>query len=230
MNKMTQMTKRLFVLFAALASTTVLAACNSPTATNTTEEPATEQASEPTEPVAVTEAPEVEPASEALATDNTDTTATPTATEAEGENIVAIASGDSTFSTLVAAINAADLAEVLSGEGPYTVFAPTDEAFAALPEGTVEDLLKPENKDKLVQILKYHVVPAKVLSTEIQPGAVETVEGEALEISVNPDTNEVQVNNGKVIKTDIVGSNGVIHAVDTVMMPADPMTMPGEAQ
>ncbi len=229
MNKMTQMTKRLLVLFAALASATVLAACNSPTATNT-EEPATEQASEPTEPIAVTEAPEVEPASEAVATDNTDTTATPTATEAEGENIVAIASGDSTFSTLVAAINAADLAEVLSGEGPYTVFAPTDEAFAALPEGTVEDLLKPENKDKLVQILKYHVVPAKVLSTEIQPGAVETVEGEALEISVNPDTNEVLVNNGKVIKTDIVGSNGVIHAVDTVMMPADPVMMPGEEQ
>ncbi|WP_238987073.1 fasciclin domain-containing protein [Lyngbya aestuarii] len=219
MNKMTQMTKRLFVLFAALASTTVLAACNSPTATNTTEEPATEQASEPTEPIAVTEAPEVEPASEALATDNTDTTATPTATEAEGENIVAIASGDSTFSTLVAAINAADLAETLSAEGPYTVFAPTDEAFAALPEGTVEDLLKPENKDKLVQILKYHVVPAKVLSTEIQPGAVETVEGEALEISVNSDTNEVQVNNGKVTKTDIVGSNGVIHVIDTVLMP-----------
>ncbi|ERT07179.1 beta-Ig-H3/Fasciclin domain protein [Lyngbya aestuarii BL J] len=216
---MTQMTKRLFVLFAALASTTVLAACNSPTATNTTEEPATEQASEPTEPIAVTEAPEVEPASEALATDNTDTTATPTATEAEGENIVAIASGDSTFSTLVAAINAADLAETLSAEGPYTVFAPTDEAFAALPEGTVEDLLKPENKDKLVQILKYHVVPAKVLSTEIQPGAVETVEGEALEISVNSDTNEVQVNNGKVTKTDIVGSNGVIHVIDTVLMP-----------
>lgn len=230
MNKMTQMTKRLFVLFAALASTTVLAACNSPTATNTTEEPATEQASEPTEPVAVTEAPEVEPASEAIATENTDTTATPTATEADGENIVAIASEDSTFSTLVAAIEAADLAETLSAEGPYTVFAPTDEAFAALPEGTVEDLLKPENKDKLVQILKYHVVPAKVLSTEIQPGAVETVEGEALEISVNPDTNEVQVNNGKVIKTDIVGSNGVIHAIDTVMMPAAPVTMPAEEQ
>ena len=229
MNTMTQMTKRLLVLFAALGSAAVLAACNQPTATNTTEEPATEQASEPTEPTASTETPaettaetpEVEPASEALATDNTDTTATPTTTEAEGDTIVAIASEDSTFSTLVAAIEAADLAEVLSSEGPYTVFAPTDEAFAALPEGTVEDLLKPENKDKLVQILKYHVVPAKVLSTEIQPGAVETVEGEPLEISVDPDTNEVMVNDAKVVKTDIVGSNGVIHAIDTVIIPAE---------
>ena len=221
MNKMTQMTKRLLVLFAALTTATVLAACNQPTATNTTEEPATEQAGETTEPTASTETPEVEPASEAIATDNTDTTATPTATQAEGDSIVAIASGDSTFSTLVAAIEAADLAETLSSEGPYTVFAPTDEAFAALPEGTVEDLLKPENKDKLVQILKYHVVPAKVLSTEIQPGAVETVEGQPLEISVDSDTNEVKVNDAKVVQTDIVGSNGVIHAVDTVILPAE---------
>ncbi|MDY7021801.1 MAG: fasciclin domain-containing protein [Cyanobacteriota bacterium] len=216
---MTQMTKRLLLLFAALASTTVLAACNQPSATNTTEEPAAEQASEPAEVTdeAVVEVPEVDPATEAVATDETDTAATPTASG--DENIVEIASGDSTFSTLVAAIEAADLAEVLSTEGPYTVFAPTDEAFAALPEGTVDELLKPENKDQLITLLTYHVVPAKVLSTEIQPGAVETVEGEPLEIAVDPDTNEVKVNDATVVKTDIVGSNGVIHVVDSVILP-----------
>lgn len=221
MNKMTQMTKRLLLLFAALGSAAVLSACNQPTATNTTSEPSTEQASEPTETTTSTDTtattPEETPATGAVATDSTDTTATPTATEAEGETIVDIASGDSTFSTLVSAIKAADLAEVLSSPGPYTVFAPTDEAFAALPEGTVEDLLKPENKDKLVQVLKYHVVPAKVLSTEIQAGPVETVEGQALEISVDPDTKEVKINDAKVVKTDIVGSNGVIHVIDSVI-------------
>ncbi|MEL7037313.1 MAG: fasciclin domain-containing protein [Cyanobacteria bacterium J06592_8] len=219
---MTQMTKRLLILFAAVASTTVLAACNQPSATNTTEEPAAEQASEPAEATNETVVEvEVDPATEAVATDETDTTATPTASEdtAEAGNIVEIASGDSTFSTLVAAIEAADLAEALSAEGPYTVFAPTDEAFAALPEGTVDELLKPENKDQLITLLTYHVVPAKVLSTEIEPGAVETVEGEPLEIAVDPDTNEVKVNDATVVKTDIVGSNGVIHVVDKVILP-----------
>ncbi len=225
MNKMTQMTKRFLLLLAALGSATVLAACggDQPTATNTMEEPATEQASEPMEVPATPETTattqEVDPATGAVATDDTDTAVTPTAATT-GNTIVDIASENSTFSTLVAAIEAADLADVLSGPGPFTVFAPTDEAFAALPEGTVEELLQPENKDQLVQVLKNHVVPAKVMSTEIQAGMVETVEGEALQISLDPDTNEVLVNNAKVVTTDIVGSNGVIHAVDTVILPA----------
>ncbi len=211
MNKMTQMTKRLLMLLAAVSSAAVLAACDGsqPTATNT-EDPAQ------TETV---EVPDETATTEAVATEGSDTTATPAASETE-ETIVAIASGDSTFSTLVAAIEAAELAETLSGEGPYTVFAPTDEAFAALPEGTVEELLKPENKDQLVQLLTYHVVPAKVLSTEIQPGAVETVQGEPLEIAVDAETNAVKVNDATVVQTDIVGSNGVIHAIDAVILPS----------
>lgn len=213
MNKMTQMTKRLLMLLAAVSSAAVLAACepSEPTATDTTEDPAAQ-----TETV---EVPDETATTEAIATEGTETTATPATSETEA-TIVEIASGDSTFSTLVAAIKAAELAETLSAEGPYTVFAPTDEAFAALPEGTVEELLKPENKDQLVQLLTYHVVPAKVLSTEIQPGAVETVQGEPLEIAVDADTNTVKVNDATVVKTDIVGSNGVIHVIDAVVIPS----------
>ncbi len=221
MNKMTQMTKRLLMLLAAVSSAAVLAACepSEPTATDTTEDPAQVEAVAPeTDTTETVQVPDETVTTEAIATEETDTSVTEATSETE-ETIVAIASGDSTFSTLVAAIEAAELAETLSGEGPYTVFAPTDEAFAALPEGTVEELLKPENKDKLIQVLTYHVVPAKVLSTDIQAGPVETVQGEALAITVDPGTNEVKVNDSTVVKTDIVGSNGVIHVIDGVVLP-----------
>jgi len=138
------------------------------------------------------------------------------ASAAEG-TIVEIASANESFKTLVAAIEAADLAETLSGEGPFTVFAPSEEAFAALPPGTVDALLKPENKDKLVKILTYHVVPAKALSTELQSGEVATVAGDPVQVTV--EEGGIKVNNASVTQADVMGSNGVIHAIDKVLLP-----------
>ncbi|MCL4169365.1 UNVERIFIED_CONTAM: hypothetical protein GTU68_011725, partial [Idotea baltica] len=122
------------------------------------------------------------------------------------------------FTTLVAAVQAAGLVDTLKGEGPFTVFAPTDDAFAALPEGTVETLLLPENKDQLVSILTYHVVPAKVMSADLAGKKVTavTVNGEKLSINAN---NGVKVNDANVITADIETSNGVIHVVDAVILP-----------
>jgi uncharacterized surface protein with fasciclin (FAS1) repeats len=133
------------------------------------------------------------------------------------ETVVAIAAGNADFSTLVAAVKAAGLAETLSGAGPFTVFAPTNEAFAKLPAGTVEDLLKPENKAKLAAILTYHVVPGKVLAADVKTGKVKTVQGGELDVKVSD--GGVTVDGAKVVKTDIVGSNGVIHVIDSVVLP-----------
>lgn len=134
------------------------------------------------------------------------------------KDIVDTAVGAGSFKTLVAAVTAADLVDTLKGEGPFTVFAPTDEAFAALPEGTVETLLKPENKDQLIAILTYHVVPAKVMSADIagKKANVKTVNGAELSVDA---TDGVVVNGAKVISADIEASNGVIHVVDTVILP-----------
>ena len=128
----------------------------------------------------------------------------------------AVAAGS--FNTLVAAVGAADLVEVLKGDGPFTVFAPTDEAFAALPEGTVETLLKPENKDQLVAVLTYHVVPAKVMSADIagKKASVLTVEGDRLSVNAR---NGVKVDGAKVVTADIEASSGVIHVIDKVLIP-----------
>ena len=132
-------------------------------------------------------------------------------------DIVDTAAANGSFTTLVAAVQAAGLVETLKGDGPFTVFAPTDEAFAALPAGTVDDLLKPENKDKLVAILTYHVVPGKVLSTDLSDGmAAKTVEGS--EISVDLD-NGVMINDANVVTADVAADNGVIHVIDKVIMP-----------
>ena len=135
-----------------------------------------------------------------------------------GKDVVDTAVAAGQFNTLVAAVKAAGLVETLKGDGPFTVFAPTDEAFAKLPAGTVEDLLKPENKEKLVAILTYHVVPGKVMSSDIAGKKTEakTVQGSMLEIDA---TDGVMIDNAKVIKADIVASNGVIHVIDTVVMP-----------
>jgi uncharacterized surface protein with fasciclin (FAS1) repeats len=133
------------------------------------------------------------------------------------KNIVQIAQSNSDFSTLVKALTVADLASVLEGKGPFTVFAPTNEAFAKLPPGTLESLLKPENKAKLVAILTYHVVPGKVLAADVKTMKAKTVNGKDLDIKVNG--SQVTINGAKVVKTDIVGSNGVIHVIDTVLLP-----------
>ncbi len=134
------------------------------------------------------------------------------------KDIVATASGAGQFNTLVAAVQAAGLVETLQGEGPFTVFAPTDAAFAKLPEGTVESLLKPENKDQLVAILTYHVVPGKVTSADIAGKKLDadTVEGQAIAIDA---TDGVKVNDATVVGADVMASNGVIHVIDTVLLP-----------
>ena len=138
-------------------------------------------------------------------------------TAATGKDIVAVAAGNGSFNTLVAAVKAAGLVETLQGAGPFTVFAPTDEAFAKLPKGTVEDLLKPENKAKLVAILTYHVVAGKVMAADVKTMKAKTVNGQSLDVKVTDGA--VTVDNAKVVKTDLAASNGVIHVIDTVVLP-----------
>lgn len=137
---------------------------------------------------------------------------------AKAADIVDTAVSAGNFETLVTAVKAADLVETLKGEGPFTVFAPTDEAFAKLPAGTLEDLLKPENKDKLIGILTYHVLPGKVMSGDIagQKTMVETVQGSKLSVDA---TDGVKIDEAKVTTADIETSNGVIHVIDTVVLP-----------
>jgi len=136
---------------------------------------------------------------------------------AEGADIVDTAVGAGTFNTLVAAVSAAGLVDVLKSDGPFTVFAPTDEAFAALPEGTVENLLKPENKDQLVSILTYHVVSGKVMSTDLVDDMMAaTVQGSSVTIDLD---NGVMVDGATVVAADIEATNGVIHVIDSVILP-----------
>jgi uncharacterized surface protein with fasciclin (FAS1) repeats len=131
--------------------------------------------------------------------------------------IVAVAQGNADFSTLVAAITAAGLGDALSGAGPFTVFAPTNAAFEALPAGLLEKLLLPENKEILTKILTYHVVPAKVMAADVAAGDVNTLEGSAFAITTE---GGVKVNASNVTATDVAASNGVIHVIDAVLVPA----------
>jgi uncharacterized surface protein with fasciclin (FAS1) repeats len=138
--------------------------------------------------------------------------------EAATPGTVDVAIATEGFATLVAAVTAADLAETLSGMGPFTVFAPTDDAFAALPAGVLDALLLPENKEVLVKILTYHVVAANVLAADVTDGDVATVEGQTVALST---ANGVTVNGANVVIADVLASNGVIHAIDAVLVPAD---------
>ncbi len=143
--------------------------------------------------------------------------ATATFAMSEKKDIVDTAVEAGSFGTLVAAVKAAGLVETLKGDGPFTVFAPTDEVFAALPEGTVEELLKPENKEQLVAVLTYHVVPGKVMSTDLSDDMMAaTVQGSEVMIDLD---NGVMVDNATVVSTDIETSNGVIHVIDQVILP-----------
>jgi uncharacterized surface protein with fasciclin (FAS1) repeats len=139
-------------------------------------------------------------------------------TAAIADDIVDVAAGAGAFETLIAAVQAAGLEETLRGEGPFTVFAPTDEAFAALPAGTVESLLEEENRDQLVAILTYHVVPGAILSSDIagQQLEVETVNGATLSIDAGE---RVRVDDAWVIQADVEASNGVIHVINQVVLP-----------
>ena len=132
-------------------------------------------------------------------------------------DIVDTAVGAGTFNTLAAALTAAGLVETLKGPGPFTVFAPTDDAFAALPAGTVEDLLKPENKDKLIAVLTYHVVPGAVMSTDLTEGMMAaTVNGAEVTITLE---GGAKVNGANITTADIKATNGVIHVIDAVILP-----------
>ena len=136
---------------------------------------------------------------------------------AQDKDIVDTAVAAGSFDTLVAAVTAAGLVETLKGEGPFTVFAPTDAAFAALPAGTVEDLLKPENKEQLIAILTYHVVPGKVMSTDLSEGMkAASVQGGELTITLD---GGAKVNGAVISTADVAASNGVIHVIDSVILP-----------
>lgn len=135
----------------------------------------------------------------------------------QDKNIVELASETESLSTLVAAVKAGGLVETLSGDGPFTVFAPTNEAFAALPDGTLESLLKPANKDQLVSILTYHVVAGKVMSTDLKDGQMAaTVQGEEVKVDLS---DGAKISGASVIKADIKASNGVVHVIDKVILP-----------
>jgi uncharacterized surface protein with fasciclin (FAS1) repeats len=184
-------TKIAVAAVAALAALT-LAACGSSTSTTATSAPAAA-----TTPAASTPA---------------------ASTPAAAGTIVDVAAANPDFTTLVAAVKAAGLDETLSGPGPFTVFAPTNEAFAALPAGLVDKLLKPENKAVLAKILTYHVLASTVMAADVKDGKVATVEGGTITIDT---MSGVKVNDAKVTATDIAASNGVIHVIDTVLVPAD---------
>lgn len=144
---------------------------------------------------------------------------TQSAVAQQKDDIVDTAVKAGSFQTLVAAVQAAGLVDVLKGDGPFTVFAPTDEAFAALPEGTVESLLKPENRDQLVAILTYHVVPGRVAAADVvKLHEAKTVQGQSVAIHVTDGT--VKVDEATVVTTDIEASNGIIHVIDRVILPA----------
>lgn len=137
---------------------------------------------------------------------------------AQSKNIVELAVGNENLSTLVAAVKAGGLVETLQSAGPFTVFAPTNEAFAALPEGTLEMLLKPENKDKLVAVLTYHVVGAKVMSTDLSNGQkAATVQGEEVTVSIYG--GKVSISGAEVVAADVAASNGVVHVINKVILP-----------
>ena len=187
----TRLSKRLLSGFLGLGAIVTLAACTGPETAEV--EPTPDAAME--EPVAEDDA------------------------MAEGDTIVDIAASNEDFSTLVAAIEAAGLVEVLSSDGPFTVFAPTNDAFEALPEGALDALLLPENQDVLVQVLTYHVVPEAVMSDELESGDVPTVEGSAVMVDVTDAG--VMVNESTVTMADVEASNGVIHAIDQVLLPPE---------
>jgi uncharacterized surface protein with fasciclin (FAS1) repeats len=186
-----RITNRTRTAAVAIAAALVLAACSSET-------------EEPTAPVEPAPTAPAEPAAPA--------------DDEELGTIVDVAVATDGFTTLVAAVQAAGLVETLQGPGPFTVFAPTDAAFAALPEGLLEKLLLPENVDVLVKILTYHVVPGTVLAADVTAGEVATVEGQNVTLATS---GGVTVNGANVVLADVLASNGVIHVIDAVILPPD---------
>ncbi|BDA72674.1 Beta-Ig-H3/fasciclin [Rivularia sp. IAM M-261] len=213
--KAIEMLKKTFLSTLLLGGVVALSACGQPTTDNTTTPSAVETANPNTSPVA--EIPTVTATPTVTVTETAPPTPTGAATGSQNLGQLAqAASSQGQFTILTKAVKAAGLEQNLGGQGPYTVFAPTDAAFNALPTGTVDNLLKPANKQKLVQLLGYHVVPGRVSSSQLKSGNVNTVEGQSLKVSV--DTG-VTVNGAKVVQADIPASNGIVHVVDKVLLP-----------
>ncbi|MFM7368303.1 MAG: fasciclin domain-containing protein [Sphaerospermopsis kisseleviana] len=143
---------------------------------------------------------------------------TPPTQTTETKNVVEVAESAGNFKTLIKALEAAGLKETLQGAGPFTILAPTDETFTKLPQDAVQDLLKPENKEILVKILTYHVIPGRVLSSDLKSGEVTSLQGDPIKVLVNP-SKGVSVNDAQVTKADIPASNGVIHQIDNLILP-----------
>jgi uncharacterized surface protein with fasciclin (FAS1) repeats len=171
----------------------------------------------PSETAPVT--PDTTPETQPSETPNT-TPPAPGASSNESKNLLALAESNASFTTLTKALKAAGLSGALQGKDNLTIFAPTDAAFAKLPPDALQELLKPDNKEVLLKILTYHVVPGKVLSTDLKSGEVKSLEGGTINVKVDPATG-VTVNDAKVTQADIKGSNGVIHAIDQVILPPD---------
>ncbi|MDF5736980.1 MULTISPECIES: fasciclin domain-containing protein [unclassified Nostoc] len=180
----------------------------------------------PSEPVPRTPRtiPETQPTTPPTQVPSTDTPTTtppgPGASDNQGKNLLALAESNASFTTLTKALKAAGLTGALQGKDNLTIFAPTDAAFAKLPADALQELFKPANKEVLIKILTYHVVPGKVLSTDLKSGEVKSLEGGTINIKVDP-ANGVTVNDAKVTQADITGTNGVIHAIDQVILPPD---------
>ena len=200
--------RTLIGVFAVLALVFATVGCERQQEAEETKETEQAAAEEAEEEMAEEEMAEEEMAKEEMAEE-----------EAVDQTIVEVAQEAGSFETLVSAIEKAELVEALSAEGPYTVFAPNDEAFDKLPEQTLTNLLKPENKEKLQSILKYHVIEGKVMAEDVESGEVETLQGEEAKIEVGDDG--VTYVGAKVTKTDIMASNGVIHVIDEVVMPPE---------
>ncbi|MFN6567558.1 beta-Ig-H3/fasciclin [Nostoc minutum NIES-26] len=174
----------------------------------------------PSETAPTPTTPEATPPTQVPSTETPTPTPSQGTSNTQGKTLLALAESNSSFTTLTKALKAAGLTGAFQGKDNLTVFAPTDAAFAKLPQDAVQDLLKPENKEVLVKLLTYHVVAGKVLSTDLKSGEVKSLEGGAINVKVDPTTG-VTVNDAKVVQADIQGSNGVIHAIDQVILPPD---------
>lgn len=203
-----KISKKLLAGFAGIGLVGILAACTPPETTAEAPEDTTSQAPTTAEPYSSESSPAV---------GEDPVTATSEEATAGDETLAELVESGDSFNTLEQAIQAAGLEETLNEPGPYTVFAPTDEAFAALPPEVLDQLLLPENQETLRQVLTYHVVPGSVTSPSITPGEVDTVAGEP--VSIEDNAGAITVDGASVVQPDIIASNGVVHAIDQVLLP-----------
>lgn len=195
-----------------------LSACSQPKSDSTTDYPIVE-----------TSVPAVKRSSTTVVPPSFGSPTTPTVNQNLAQ-LAQSASNQGSFKMLTKVMHAAHLTQQMAEQGPYTVFAPTDTAFAALPKGTIDNLFQLENKQQLVRLLRYHIIPGQVTSSQIASGTVNTVEGTPVTIKVNSSTNTVTVNDARVIQADIPASNGVVHVVDKVILPPNLQASPNSNQ